>query len=275
MNGVIFDVQRFSVHDGPGIRTTVFMKGCSLRCRWCHNPEGLSPEPQLRYDRDRCIGCGRCGTRGKLTDAEGCPGDGLKICGSVVSEEEIAAEIAKDRAYYGDTGGVTFSGGECLLQADFVAAVLARVKAMGLHCAIDTAGFVPWSAIEKTLDGCDLYLYDVKCMDPARHKEYTGADNTRILANLKRLAGRGKEIWIRVPVIPGFNDTEREMTAIADLVQGIPAVTQVTLMPYHSLGVSKYRTLGLPEPFQPPRRITDQEMDAFRRIFVERNMNVL
>ena len=273
--GTVFDIQRFSVHDGPGIRTTVFLKGCPLRCRWCHNPEGLSREPQLQYFREACIGCGRCGERTDLTDAERCPAEALRVCGRIMDEEQVAAEILKDRMFYGDTGGVTFSGGECLLQAEFVEAVLTRMKAEGLHTAVDTSGCVPWSAIEKTLPCCDLYLYDIKCMDGDCHKHYTGVDNTLILENLKRLSHCGKEIWIRIPVIPDFNNRESEMTAIADFVSALPSVTQVTLMPYHTLGASKYPTLGLTYPFDTSKRVTEEAMAVFRRVFTSRRIPLI
>ena len=272
MKGVIFDIQRFSVHDGPGIRTTVFMKGCPLRCRWCHNPEGLSRELQLQYIKSACIGCGRCGKRDSLEDAANCPAMALKVCGRSITSDEVLEEVLRDRMFYGASGGITFSGGECLVQADFVAEVLRKAKELGLHCAIDTSGCVPWEAFEKTLPFCDLYLYDVKCMDPVLHREQTGQENTRILENLQQLATRGKEIWIRVPVIPGFNNTPVEMKAIAEYVAKLPGVTQVTLMPYHTLGASKYETLGIEQPFDISLRISEAEMDSFRKIFTDNNL---
>lgn len=274
MNGLIFDIQRFSVHDGPGIRTTVFMKGCPLRCKWCHNPEGLISQKQFQFFDEKCIGCGLCGKRESFSDAEKCPAEALKVCGREIDEDELISEILKDRIFYSDNGGVTFSGGECMLQADFVASVLTRVKAMGLHTAIDTSGYVPWSSFEKTLDCCELYLYDIKCFTPSVHKEYTGVDNMLIIDNIKRLSEAGKSIWIRVPVIPDFNNNEDEMTAIAELVSSLKTVEQVTLMPYHTLGASKYKTLGLEYPYDTNKKITEEEMDSFRKIFIKRNITL-
>jgi len=272
LKGTVFDIQRFSVHDGPGIRTTVFMKGCPLRCRWCHNPEGLCRGLQLQFFEEKCIGCRRCGKRETLADAEKCPAEALKVCGREIYEDEIISEILKDRIFYGENGGVTFSGGECLLQADFVASVLKKVKSLGLHTAVDTSGCVAWSEIGKTLDFCDLYLYDVKCIDSSVHKEYTGADNSLILENLKKLSDTGKDIWIRVPVIPDFNNSVGEMTNIADLVKELTSVSQVTLMPYHTLGASKYRTLGMKYRYDASKKISAEELEAYRKIFIDRNL---
>ena len=267
MKGTVFDIQRFSVHDGPGIRTTVFMKGCPMRCQWCHNPEGLSGEIQIQYFKERCISCGSCNNTHSVLNAEICPGQALRVCGREMTDEEVFEQILEDRAFYGRDGGVTFSGGECLLQADFVAAVLKRAKEAGLHTAIDTSGYVPREAIDETLSVCDLYLYDIKCIDPYRHREYTGADNGQILANVKWLSQQGKELWIRVPVIPDFNNNEAEMTAIAKLVCNLSSVKQVTLMPYHTLGLGKYETLGMDCLYRTDKKISESELDSFRRIF--------
>lgn len=275
MNGTVFDIQRFSVHDGPGIRTTVFMKGCPLRCRWCHNPEGLSMSQGLQFFKEKCIGCGRCGDRTRLADAENCPSKALSVCGRVLSEKEVFTEILKDRNFYSSSGGVTFSGGECLLQSDFVASVLSLAKSENIHTAIDTCGYVPWESIEKTLEYCDLYLYDVKCVTSDTHKAFTGVPNSLIIENLKKLSHTGKEIWIRVPVIPGFNDAVDEMTLIADLVSSLSGIKQVTLMPYHSLGESKYKTLGLTYQFDSSQKVSEDKLSFFKKIFEDRSLPIV
>ena len=245
MPGTIFDIQRFSVHDGPGIRTTVFCKGCPLRCQWCHNPEGLSPQPQLQYRQELCIGCGLCGERKTPEDGEKCPAGALTLCGKQMTAQAVLEAILKDIPYYGQDGGVTFSGGECLLQADFVAEVLTMAKAQGISTAVDTCGYVPWSAFEKVMDVCDLFLYDIKMMDREKHRRYTGVDPRLIHENLTRLSQIGKPVWIRVPVIPDVNDTEQDILQIARFLKPMGNIQNVTLMPYHTLGKSKYETLGL------------------------------
>lgn len=272
LTGTVFDIQRFSVHDGPGIRTTVFLKGCPLRCKWCHNPEGLSREPQLQFFAEKCLGCGACGGRDRLSDANACPSRALQICGKESNEDEIIAELLKDRIYYTNGGGVTVSGGECLMQADFTAAILKRAKELGIHTAVDTSGFAPWSELSKVIPYCDLFLYDVKCIDPTAHKRYTGVDNSQIIDNLRRLNEEKREIWVRVPVIPDFNCNVKEMTAIAELVSSMSSVKQVTLMPYHTLGASKYATLGIEYGYDTAKSVTKEELASFCEIFKSRNL---
>ena len=275
MKGILFDIQRFSVHDGPGIRTTVFMKGCPLRCRWCHNPEGLSSQIQLQFFEEKCIGCGTCQNQRFLENAAVCPGEAITVCGKEWEDRDVLREVLKDRLYYGQDGGITFSGGECLMQWEFVASVLGMAKVEGLHTAVDTAGFVPRQALEATLPVCDLYLYDVKCLNSKQHQAYTGVPNAQILENLRWLDRQGKAIWIRIPVIPDFNNSESEMTAIAEFVSSLSSVQQVTLMPYHSLGASKYPTLGLQYPYDSGKRITESEMANYRKLFENRDMTVV
>lgn len=274
MTGRVFDIQRFSVHDGPGIRTTVFMKGCPLRCKWCHNPEGLQNAPQLQFFKEKCIGCGACGKRECLSDADKCPAEALKVCGKEFTVDDIVDIALKDRTFYSDVGGVTFSGGECLLQADFVVETLEKLKLNNIRTAIDTSGCVPWENIKNTLGACDLYLYDVKCISPQLHKDFTGVDNALILENLKKLSLTGKNIWIRVPVIPSFNDNEKEMTAIAEFVSGLNNIEQVTLIPYHKLGVSKYETLGLEYQFDTALRLAEDRISTYSDIFCKMGLTV-
>jgi len=272
MTGTIFDIQRFSVHDGPGIRTTVFMKGCPLRCKWCHNPEGLSSDITLQFFSDECIGCKLCGKRSNLSDAQKCPSQALIVCGRTITSQELISEVLKDKDFYADDGGVTFSGGECLLQPDFVAEVMALAKKEGLTTAVDTCGFVPRSAFEKIADVCDLYLYDIKCIDADIHKAFTGVDNTIILENIRWLCECNRKIWIRVPLIPDFNCSEKEITNIANFIASLPGVLQVTLMPYHSLGASKYKTLGMEYEYDTSKKVTDEQFSSFCKIFTDRNI---
>ena len=248
------------------------MKGCPLRCAWCHNPEGLSHGIELQYFEDKCIGCRACGERSKISDADKCPADALKVCGRDIDVDSLASELLKDRTYYSNGGGVTFSGGECLLQVDFVVTVLEKIKALGITTAIDTSGFVSRDSIARTLSACDLYLYDIKCIDQQLHKKYTGVDNSVIHENLKFLLKNGKDVWIRIPVIPGFNNSIGEMSAIADFVKAQGGVKRVTLMPYHTLGKSKYKTLGIDYPFDGVKNVTESEMEEYRHLFSERNL---
>ena len=274
MEGIIFDIQRFSVHDGPGIRTTVFMKGCSLRCGWCHNPEGLRKEPQVQFFREHCIGCGRCGGQHTLENATRCPAEALKRVGDTVTPEALLELVLADRDFYGSEGGVTFSGGECLLQPEFVAHMLQRLKEQGVTTAVDTCGNVPWAHIEQALPWCDTWLYDIKCADSENHRRFTGCDNGRILENLRKLAQTGANIWIRVPVIPDVNDNAEEMERIAKIAASIPGVSRVTLMPYHTLGKSKYQTLGLIPGYDTDKMISQSKLSELKSKFISKGLTV-
>ncbi len=266
MNGRIFDIQRFSVHDGPGIRTTVFMKGCPLSCAWCHNPEGLTDQIQLKYTANDCIDCGRCGTK-TLENVEKCPTGALAICGRDICSAELIDELLKDKVFYGSDGGVTFSGGECLLQADFVAEMLKACKSNGINTAIDTSGYVDFTEIERTLEHCDLYLYDVKMMDTELHRQYTGVDNELILENLYRLSALAKDIWVRVVLIPNISDTDENIYRLAEFLSSLPRRHTVTLIPYHPLGISKYQTLGLSCEYNTDEKISADRISEIRAIF--------
>lgn len=259
MTGTVFDIQRFSVHDGPGIRTTVFMKGCPLRCRWCHNPEGLAPQPQAQFFEEECISCGRCGGLHTPQSANRCPTGALKLVGRAYSPAALLDEVLKDRDFYGSEGGVTFSGGECLLQADFIRHMLELLKAEGISTAIDTCGAVSWEAFAKVLPLCDTFLYDVKCANDCLHREYTGSGNHLILENLKKLSDANADIRVRIPVIPDVNDSQEEMAAIGALLRPL-SLHSVTLIPYHTLGKSKYKTLGLTPGYNTVKSVTEEQL---------------
>lgn len=220
--GRIFDIQRFSIHDGPGIRTIVFLKGCVLRCRWCCNPESQSYEIEQMEQNGK-----------------------MKTIGRDVTVDEVMEEVLKDMPYYRRTGGgLTLSGGECLCQPDFAAALLHAAKQMGISTAIESTACARYEQIQKLLPNLDVYLLDIKHMDPAKHKAFTGRSNELILANAKRLAEDANELIIRVPVIPTFNDTPEEIRAIAKFANSLPNVRQLHLLPYHRLGKDKYTGLG-------------------------------
>ena len=204
---VIFDIQRNSFVDGPGIRTTVFFKGCNLRCKWCHNPESRSSKPQIMFYKDKCRGCGRC--KGVTEKDVGfvCFSDAKQICGKKYTAEEVFGIIQKDKPFYETSnGGVTFSGGECMLQIDFLCEILKKCKDNKIHTAVDTAGFVPWESFEKIIPYTDLFLYDIKAFNNDVHKEFTGVSNELILNNLVKLSERKANIAVRIPVIPTVNE---------------------------------------------------------------------
>ena len=265
--GMVFDIQRSSVHDGPGIRTTVFLKGCNLRCFWCHNPESWRRGQDLLFYPTKCTGCGKCLAacpqgchsvspeggrridRAKCTLCGACvrkcwPG-ALALSGKERGVENVMQTVRADAAFYRNSGGgMTVSGGEPLLQPEFTLALLKAAKAEGIHTALDTAGHVELSLLERVLPHVDLLLFDCKCMDSAVHKKATGAGNERILGNLKK-SGQGETpVWVRVPVISGVNDTQENMTALRDFLSGLPAVKRLDLLAYHNLGAGKHASLG-------------------------------
>lgn len=259
----IFDIQRCSMVDGPGIRTTVFLKGCNLRCSWCHNPESQSREPVMMFFQSKCIGCGKCvrvcphhlescDFCGTCTDL--CPQNAREICGRTATVSEVFSIIQKDKSYYAQSGGgVTFSGGECMLQPKALENLLTLCHTDGINTAVDTAGAVPWDRFASVIPMTNWFLYDVKCWDEETHIRYTGISNRLILENLEKLAKECPEkIIVRVPVIPGVNTSESEMNAISRFLNGLK-VHQVELLPYHRLGEHKYENLGREqEPFSVP-----------------------
>ena len=266
--GRIFEIQRFSIHDGPGIRTTVFMKGCPLNCVWCHNPEGISPQPQLSFLPDKCIGCGycfrTCANQAHQMDAENvhvldrqrcqvcgsctreCYASALELVGREVSVEETLAEVLRDQLFYETSGGgLTLSGGEPLMQMDFTESLLQGAQRAGLHCAIETCGHVAYGQIARVLPNVDLFLYDLKETDPRRHVEYTGVAANRILDNLRKLHDDGATIIVRLPIVPGLNDRQDHFESVARLATLLPNLQGVEIKPYHSLGVSKLDRFGM------------------------------
>ena len=262
MTATIFDIERNSFVDGPGIRTTVFFKGCNLRCAWCHNPESQDYKPQMMFYKDKCKGCGkckeicptldRCTLCGKCTIY--CPVDARKVCGREYTVDEVFAEVIKDKAYYDNSGGgVTFSGGECMLQTDFLLEILKRCKENGIHTAVDTAGHIPFESFEKILPHTDLFLYDIKCFDSEKHQKYVGVGNKIILENLSKLFQANAKIWIRVPVISGINDSIEEMQLIKGFLDKNGKPERIELLPYHAMGENKYAAIEKEaQRFTPP-----------------------
>jgi len=264
--GWVYDVQRFSTHDGPGIRTTVFFKGCGMRCLWCHNPESWSLAADLQLFGDLCIACGRCvpvcGAGARRFEAEAlvlkrelctlcgacadaCPSEALKICGTRVEVGAVVSEVLRDRTFYANSGGgVTLSGGEPLLQHLFAAAILAECAREGVHTAVETAGCVDWSAIEAVLPVTDLLLLDLKCIDRDLHARVTGTDNAQILENARRLGSSGVPLIIRMPIVPGVNDDRDHVRKVAAFAARLPSAEVLELLPFHSLGSHKALSVG-------------------------------
>jgi pyruvate formate lyase activating enzyme len=272
-DGLVFDIRKYSIHDGPGIRTTVFFKGCPLRCLWCHNPEGqaFAPELMLRpgrclqdcseclsvcdaaalakvadipaLERERCTACGRC--------AEACPTQAIEIVGRRLDVSTVMAEIEKDRIFLEDSGGgVTFSGGEPLVQTEFLGELLSECRKKGIHTVVDTCGFAPADALEKIADGADLFLYDLKQMDEEKHRKYTGESNRVILQNLRILARKQRDIIVRLPLVPGVNDDAENIIQTAEFLRSLGGITRISLLPFHRLGKDKYRGLQKKDVFE-------------------------
>jgi len=268
IKGLVFSIERYAIHDGPGIRTLVFLKGCPLRCSWCDNPEGQESYPQLIFFSNKCIGCEKClevcptnatslSKDGKIKIdrkmcincgecAKACPSGARIISGKYMTVKEVVDEVLKDLAFYQNSGGgITLSGGEVTMQAEFARETLKACKEYGINTAIETCGYSKWENFSKVLEFTDLVLYDIKCMNPLRHKEYTGVSNELILENVKKIAEMGIPIIIRVPVIPGFNSSENHMRELIGFVKdSVKTVKKIHFLPYHELGVGKYERLG-------------------------------
>jgi pyruvate formate lyase activating enzyme len=283
--GLVFNIQRFSVHDGPGLRTTVFLKGCPARCPWCHNPESQTHAPELLTFPDRCIGCGTCreicphGTNAAActacgTCADACPADARQIAGRLMDVREVMEIVARDRVFYDQSeGGVTFSGGEPLAQPGFLRALLDAARGQGLHTAVDTCGFAARDLLLDLAPSVDLFLYDLKILDPGKHLELVGLPLAPILSNLQALAATGARICLRVPIVPSLTDTADNLKAIAQLALSLPGVSRVSLLPYHSLGAGKCarlnKTYGCDEVVPP----SSDRMNALAGFFRARGLD--
>ncbi len=267
IKGIVLDINRFAVHDGPGIRTTVFLKGCPLHCAWCHNPESINKRPSLALfsgrcnycsacaevcpkgvhqvngenhfiDRSKCTFCGRC--------VEACMADALQLAGSEMTVDAVMQEVLKDKVYYKTSGGgITVSGGEPTQQPEFLETLLKAARQEGIHTCLDTSGYVKRPALEKLLPLTGLFLFDYKLPNDTLYKKYTGVSNDIILKNLDYLNNNGAEIILRCPVIPGINDTDEHFNSIIAMEQKYPAIQQIILMPYHDTGKAKYTRYGL------------------------------
>jgi pyruvate formate lyase activating enzyme len=272
LQGIVFDIQRFSIHDGPGIRTTVFLKGCPLSCAWCHNPESQSPEPELAWWSARCIACGtclaacpngairreppggalatdrsRCTVCGTCADA--CPAEARERIGVARTVAEVMDEVRRDLPFYAASGGgVTISGGEPLAQPRFLEALLRAARAEGIHTTLDTSGHAPWTVLDAVRGLVDLFLYDLKRADDDGHRRWTGVSNATLLDNLRALSARGHRIVVRVPVIAGVNEDPVAADAIAALAAGLPGVERIELLPGHRYAGGKYERLGRRAP---------------------------
>jgi pyruvate formate lyase activating enzyme len=248
MTGIVFDLKEFGLHDGKGMRTTVFMKGCPLHCMWCHNPEGISPRREIVRNLNRCLGCGLCSRGCTHKECEGfdycvkvCPYRYISIAGKEYTPETLAAELLKNRSFL-EQGGVTFSGGEPLMQGEFVFETIKLLE--GISTAVETCGFVPKATFARAIETFDVIYIDMKLMDPEVHRHYTGQSNDLILENVAQLMESGREFIVRIPLIPGVNDTDENLRATAAFLAPAKERVQVELLPYNPMTGAKYKNVG-------------------------------
>ncbi len=293
MHACLFNIQRFSIHDGPGIRTTVFFKGCPMRCLWCSNPESFRAEPEVLWRKDACEGCLACvaacpagavtvAATGPVFDrarctgcgacVAACPGGALTISGKLYSLKEVMAECLRDRDFFEESGGgVTLSGGEATVQADFAAALLRRLRDAGIHTAIETNGVTGHEAFRKVAAQADLLLFDVKHHDPEKHREGTSRDIRAVLENLRWAVESGRELLVRIPVIRGYSDTLADAVAFARLL-GAVGVRRAQLLPFHQMGQNKFAMLGWEYSLADRPQMRKEELEPFRNAMLETGM---
>jgi len=287
--GLISIVQKYSTKDGPGIRSTVFFKGCPLGCLWCSNPELIRSHPDLLYTREKCARCGTCieacprdalsfGEEGFIVIiraacdgcgdcVKACPNGALELIGKLVTVDELVTDLLKDRVFYQTSGGgVTFSGGEPLWQSGFVTQVARRMKEEGIHTALDTAGYVSWCHFDEVLDYIDLVLFDIKLAGREPHRQFTGRENDLILANAQLLSQRGVPMHIRLVMIPGINDSAARLRARMEIVSSLKSVQQVDILPYHRYGAGKYARLGLEYPLADLEEHTPEQIAEIQEL---------
>jgi pyruvate formate lyase activating enzyme len=299
MNGTVWDIRQYSLHDGPGIRTTVFLKGCPLSCRWCCNPESHAAERQLTWIREKCLSCGacvevcernaialdrsgrrhvdrvRCDTCGAC--ATGCPAEAMTVVGRAMSIDEVLREVGRDAIFFSRSGGgLTLSGGEPFAQAAFAAELLRRYKSdcVGFHTTVETCGEAPWEDVALVAPHVDLFLFDIKHMDPIEHRRLTGAGNARILENATRLAASGASMVVRLPLVPGCNDQADNLRRTAEFARSVLRVDRVDLLPYHRLGEPKYPRLGRSYPLAGTAAASDADIAAARAVLEASGMHV-
>ncbi len=294
-HGTVFNIQKYSLHNGPGIRTTVFLKGCPLSCWWCHNPESRGMDSEILFIEDKCIACGDCervcpSEAIKLTHkgikldkakcilcgkcSESCPSEALEKIGRKMRAEEVMDEVKKDRVFYEESGGgVTFSGGEPLIQINFLENLLTLSKQMGIHTVVDTSGYSSWENIDRIKGNVDIFLYDIKHMDNEKHKKYIGIPNVLILENLKRLVRSGSRIWVRIPLIPGINDDFFNIARTCEYISSL-RLKDLYILPYHNIAKEKYKRLGMKYKIPDAYSLEDKELREISKLFKNYGLNV-
>jgi pyruvate formate lyase activating enzyme len=297
ITGTVFDIRKYSIHDGPGIRTAVFFKGCPLGCHWCHNPEGRNYHQELILHPARCILCDdclkvcpneaisrkndaihinrtRCKISGECTVV--CSAEALQMVGREMNVQQVMKEIESDRVFYEQSGGgVTFTGGEPLGQPRFLAELLSTCQSNGLHTSLDTSGFCPWHVLDEVRTHVDLFLYDLKLMDETRHRNWTGVSNKSILANLRSLSEAGHKIIIRIPLIPGINDDEENLLQTATFLATLRDVPEVELLPYHNIAEAKYAGLGMSYDLDKIHPVSNDQMHAYVDLLTSFGLQVI